>query len=1283
MTPPSRKKLLTVCGSCLAAVLLSALPVLAMESSCNDGVDNDTDVSSVNDGVAGQTPQNGIVDANPLTGADCLDYDCKGAANCPATERSRYDVASHTTVADDRACFDGVDNDMNGLVDCADPLCTGVISPDDPSKICRGLEFDVTNKYQYCANTFDDNGDGKMDCQDTSCFQVFGNCGPCPAREDINYAACTDGKDNNLDTKTDCKDPTCYLGTNGYKRFGTLGSASFPFSSPTYCAATEGTDATCHDGFDNDANGLTDCADPNCAAYCPWENSAGLCGDSKDNDGSGLMDCTDSRCYNLGSCTKAWSNATSCMPFPQWNPSTGFQAISVTMDARSYAATHVGSNDVVEIRGSGTYDSVTILIGDNTVSTAYYPYASATLCALSGTNAGMFSLGAVSNQILQVYSNEPDQTISGFDVTVTCSIPGATTPVPTPRTYPISIAAARSGTGEVGENNVAFSTKLYEATGPSVLSVEGEGWNSGISTLTVAYGERRSLRIIPSNDSSNICRCTASISGITLAPNLQDATGDCVTEKIMFPVTGTYTVDNLAAEDGVGNLGAPTSKTLDVVVTPSATQRLMLSPKSPWLSATFFKSSAGSSSAIANATFTTGATAGFTGATDCTPVLYADPYTATPLGSSPSPSLAATVNGAGPRTITCGPTIIGLPSLSDGEYFLAVRVTDAASKTGESNRVPIYICNNVPTYGETENVCSKADFDGDGAPEGLYSDVYTGSLGTPQVCDNCIGVQNPDQLDDNANGIGNGCEMDRTDFGRCEVDRNLVCLRDSLGAPSTNACATPGDPMCCPTPSVTPVSCTYPSVAARGDIYTDPEKYVDTAPGCPYGNGLCCPTFTTAPYVRANVMSQKCITEDTGLCTVGGSVCFSDWECHYCRIDTAKGCRTDSDCGPFTCSNAPHSVCQLDADCVALGQGSCLPPTDTCNVAGSSGAGQCTTDKKWCRRDVDCDQNSGEQTCELPPSGQKINLCESSLLPWLQTKYGSSFSTRGFFAPENPPKDQFNATFCLTSKGDITNFTSEACSSFSGKDTNLRYAQPNVANSFKTVVGGIDVPGLLSGRYGAVVNAYSASDVQALLATPLGGQVIRFFPSASEPDLVMASTITIPNGNGTVGGSGTVLVMGGDLYFNNNVTYATGQSISRIDDLASIAWVVLADATNDTINYCLATNKCSLNANRNCAVDSDCKKGNIYIGGLVTAVDGAFFSDGEDGISTTSTLSGQSLTGKLLTVNGLMVAHKVQLKRTYRRTARGSELIYYDGRAVLNPPPGLIDVARSLPTFGY
>ena len=60
----------------------------------------------------------------------------------------------------------------------------------------------------------------------------------------------------------------------------------------------------CTDGVDNDGDGLTDCADPDCAgiSICGPEGKDVSCSDGYDNDGDGDIDCLDAGCAKNRSC---------------------------------------------------------------------------------------------------------------------------------------------------------------------------------------------------------------------------------------------------------------------------------------------------------------------------------------------------------------------------------------------------------------------------------------------------------------------------------------------------------------------------------------------------------------------------------------------------------------------------------------------------------------------------------------------------------------------------------------------------------------------------------------------------------------------------------------------------------------------------------------------------------------------------------------------------------------------------------------------------------------------
>lgn len=105
-------------------------------------------------------------DGDGLT--DCADADC--AAVCPVPE----------------ICDDGLDNDLDGLIDLADPDCQG--SPQTET---------------ICSDGLDDDADGSTDCADSDCAGIL----PCGAEGKT--TTCSDGIDNDGDGMIDCADPGC------------------------------------------------------------------------------------------------------------------------------------------------------------------------------------------------------------------------------------------------------------------------------------------------------------------------------------------------------------------------------------------------------------------------------------------------------------------------------------------------------------------------------------------------------------------------------------------------------------------------------------------------------------------------------------------------------------------------------------------------------------------------------------------------------------------------------------------------------------------------------------------------------------------------------------------------------------------------------------------------------------------------------------------------------------------------------------------------------------------
>lgn len=118
-------------------------------------------------------------------------------------------------------CSDNVDNDGNGLTDCADSSC-------------QQFDFCKENSTARCEDGVDNDADGRTDCEDDDCCSVP-SCAPQPSCGERTVAACTDGIDNDSNGLTDCADFSCDISQCCVRlvpllaeSFGTTGTACTP-----------------------------------------------------------------------------------------------------------------------------------------------------------------------------------------------------------------------------------------------------------------------------------------------------------------------------------------------------------------------------------------------------------------------------------------------------------------------------------------------------------------------------------------------------------------------------------------------------------------------------------------------------------------------------------------------------------------------------------------------------------------------------------------------------------------------------------------------------------------------------------------------------------------------------------------------------------------------------------------------------------------------------------------------------------------------------------------------
>jgi hypothetical protein len=120
-------------------------------ADCNDN--NGCTTDTCNAGVCANTPTPGCVPCSTPT--DCDDANRCTSDACSAGECTHTLVTGCPCVTGPEICGDGIDNDCDGLTDCADPDCAAAPGCAVPPEVC--------------GNCVDDNHDGLVDWEDPAC----------------------------------------------------------------------------------------------------------------------------------------------------------------------------------------------------------------------------------------------------------------------------------------------------------------------------------------------------------------------------------------------------------------------------------------------------------------------------------------------------------------------------------------------------------------------------------------------------------------------------------------------------------------------------------------------------------------------------------------------------------------------------------------------------------------------------------------------------------------------------------------------------------------------------------------------------------------------------------------------------------------------------------------------------------------------------------------------------------------------------------------------------------
>lgn len=300
---------------------------------------------------------------------------------------------------------------------------------------------------------------------------------------------------------------------------------------------------------------------------------------------------------------------------------------------------------------------------------------------------------------------------------------------------------------------------------------------------------------------------------------------------------------------------------------------------------------------------------------------------------------------------------------------------------------------------------------------------------------------------------------------------------------------------------------------------------------------------------------------------------------------------------------------------------------------------------------------------------------------YVSGKYGNIYSRANIGSEKTivPPVGQYNATYLIEANGNITNWISEQIAiTQSGTITGYDYSSkwisqgidydfPSSGNSYGNILGSLDYDGIIGGEYGVIDGTMPISGYRCL-DNKIYKPDQKFFRDGQlfiEPQEGMDDAYIFVEKSGCDNASG-VFVIDGDLVINGNIRYDTSV-VSNAEQLASVVWIVRGDLYIDPGVTKLAGTFIVLGGTDSEGNDIQCgddapvlKCGTIY-----TCYNGTL-----------------SDCNQQLVVSGQFLAKNFQFQRTYKSDLREpAELIIYDGRNIINPPPGLGDAIKSLPRW--
>jgi len=294
------------------------------------------------------------------------------------------------------------------------------------------------------------------------------------------------------------------------------------------------------------------------------------------------------------------------------------------------------------------------------------------------------------------------------------------------------------------------------------------------------------------------------------------------------------------------------------------------------------------------------------------------------------------------------------------------------------------------------------------------------------------------------------------------------------------------------------------------------------------------------------------------------------------------------------------------------------------------------------------DNNDNDANGVMDCSDASCQINEPSCTPaWLSTRFGNVYAQQGI---QGDPTKQSTASYCLSSEGAISGFTSG--SNCTEKPAGV-LSLPKESTGYKGTLGSLDIPGILAGRYGQVVELGNNVDITGIF--PSSGSVLGGRVYHATGNVTLGSK-TFQNASGATNRGNGLLIVEGNLNITGDLDYASTAGIQYLRNLASLGVIVKKGTAGP------ASGSLTLNPNVEKLVG-------VYF------VENSFITNTYCPGLTTCALD------QPLQVLGLVAANQFNLQRNYRNSTVAAEEIKFDGRGVANPPPGMQDVGKSLPSL--